>query len=114
VHSVEHEGEYALAPIEKIDDVIPNVTKLKFTLDYPFEKPFTGEVSGKITLRKIIDAIRAGFRTMYAGAVEKPIPGMMNRDVRGKYGASFHAMSDLVIEGIELCEGGVLDISIGS
>lgn len=74
------------------------------------EKPF----AGKITLRAVIDAIRAGFREMYEGAKVGDIPGMMNKDVNGAYGNAFHDIGDLVIEGIDLCDGDVLEISIGS
>jgi len=40
---------------------------------------------------------------------------MYNKDVSGPYGRAFHAIGDLVIEGIDLCEAdGALDIAIGS
>lgn len=67
-----------------------------------------------MTLRRIIDAIRAGFRKMYEGAEVRDIPGMMNKDVRGAYGNAFHVIGDLVVESIELCDGDRLEISIGS
>jgi hypothetical protein len=43
-------------------------------------------VSGRITLRAIIDAVRAGFRTMYEGTTQRDIPGMENKDVNGPAG----------------------------
>lgn len=89
-------------------------TELRFTLDYPFEKPFEGVVSGKATLRRTIDAIRAGLRKTYEGTTVRDIPGMVNKDVTGPYGKSFHVIEDLVIESIELCDGAQLRIFIGS
>ena len=106
--------DYVDAPIEGLDRVVSTQAQLRFVLDYPFEKPFNGTVSAPLTLRRIIDAIRAGFRTMYGGATVKDIPGMMNKDVKGAYGSSFHAIGDLVIEHIDLCADGTLDIGIGS
>ncbi len=88
--------------------------KVSFTLDYPFEKPFAGTVTAPITLRRSVDAIRAGFRKMYDGAAIRDIPGMHNKEVTGPYGQSFHAIGDLVIEGVELCDDGRLQIAIGS
>jgi hypothetical protein len=93
---------------------VSSAPELRFTLDYPFEKPFTGTVTGALTLRRIIDAVRAGFRTMYQGTTEREIPGMANKDVRGAYGKAFHVIGDLVIEEIQLCDGKTLEIGIGS
>jgi len=98
----------------ELDRVVTKAERVSFTLDYPFEKPFAGTVIAPITLRRIVDAIRAGFRTMYEGAEQRDIPGLMNKDVRGVYGRSFHAIGDLVIESVQLCADGRLDIDIGS
>ena len=51
---------------------------------------------------------------MYEGSTEREVPGLMNKDVTGKYGRAFHVISDLVIERIELCADNSLSISIGS
>ena len=113
-HLVPQGDDSVEAPIKGLDRPVSKATKVRFTLDYPFEKTFRGEVTGKVTLRRVIDGIRAGFRTMYEGAAVKDIPGMMNKDVKGAYGSSFHGIGDLVIERIELCDGDRLEISIGS
>jgi hypothetical protein len=106
--------EYVEEELGDLDRLVTKATRVHFTLDYPFEKPFTGEVTGKVTLRRIIDAIRAGFVEMYKSADVRDIPGMMNKDVKGPYGNAFHDIGDLVIEGIDLCDGDSLEISIGS
>jgi hypothetical protein len=113
-HLVPKGDDYVEAAIKGLDRTVSSAPQLRFTLDYPFEKPLSGAVAGKLTLRRIIDAIRAGFRKMYGHATVNDIPGMMNKDVRGPYGSSFHDIGDLVIEGIDLCDGDWLDISIGS
>lgn len=113
-HHVERGDDYVEEEIGDLDRVITKATRVQFTLDYPFEKKFTGVVTDRVTLRKIIDAVRAGFRKMYEGSTERDIPGMMNKDVSGAYGKSFHAIGDLVIEGIDLCDDASLEISIGS
>lgn len=113
-HAVARGDDFALAPIEDLDRPVSKSTKVRFTLDYPFDKPFEGKLAGKVTLRRIIDAIRAGFRTMYEGAAVKDIPGMMNKDVKGAYGSSLHGIGDLVIEHINWCDGDWLEIAIGS
>ena len=100
--------------IPGLDIVLAKDRRIDFTLDYPFEKPFAGSVTGEITLRRIIDAVRAGFRHMYEGTSQRAIPHMANKDVTGSYGRSFHVIGDLVIESIDLCDGVRLDISIGS
>lgn len=114
LHPVPRGDEYVDVTIEGLDRAISAATRVSFTLDYPFEKPFGGVVTGKLTLRRVIDAIRAGFRKMYEGAAVRDIPGMMNKDVTGPYGNAFHVISDLVVERIELCDGDRLEISIGS
>ena len=100
--------------IPRLDDVVSKAPRIEFTLDYPFEKPFTGSVAGDITLRRIVDAVRAGFRHMYEGTTQRDIPKMYNKDVSGPYGRAFHVIGDLVIERIDLCDDRWLDISIGS
>ena len=114
LHPVTHGDDVVDEPIQGLDRVISKAKRIRFTLDYPFEKPFAGEVAGKITLRRTIDAIRAGFRQMYAGSTEREVPGMLNKDVTGRYGRAFHAISDLYIESIELCADDTLRIGIGS
>jgi hypothetical protein len=114
VHSVRHGDTYADEAIPGLDRVVSRSSELRFTLDYPFERQFSGVVTGELTLRRIIDAVRAGFRTMYQGTTEHEIPGLMNKDVRGPYGKAFHVISDLVIEEIQLCDGMTLEIMIGS
>lgn len=58
-----HLGE----PIGALDEVVSSAASLTFTLEYPFDKPYAGMVAGArgITRRAVIDAIRAGFQTMY-------------------------------------------------
>ena len=114
LHPVARGDDYIDQPIEELDRVVSPAARVHFTLDYPFERPFEGVVTGEITLRRIIDAIRAGFRKMYEGAIERDIPGMLNKNVAGSYGNSFHAIGDLVIEDIELCADASLEVSIGS
>jgi len=114
VHPVKHGDTYVGEVIPGLDQVVSKSPELRFTLDYPFERPFSGVVTGDLTLRRIIDAVRAGFRTMYQGTTEREIPGLMNKDVRGPYGKAFHVIGDLVIEGIDLCDDKTLRLAIGS
>jgi hypothetical protein len=114
VHAVERGSDYVDEAVSDLDKVLTKSKRIRFTLDYPFEKPFAGSVDGQITLRRTIDAIRSGFRTMYEGSTEREIPKMMNKDVSGNYGHAFHAIDDLVIERIDLCADDSLAISIGS
>jgi hypothetical protein len=114
IHSVARGDDFVDVPIEGLDRIISASAKVRFSLDYPFEKPFNGVVTGQITLRRTIDAIRAGFRHMYEGSTEREIPGMSNKDVSGPYGRAFHAIDDLVIEHIDLCADDSLVIDIGS
>ncbi len=100
-----------------LDDIVTPLTVLQFQLDYPFEKPFTGEVrsDGGTTLRQIIDAIRAGFRAMYIGTTSQDIENLDNKLVDGDYGRGVHLIGDLVIENIDIDDdAGILGISIGS
>lgn len=104
------------------EEIIPGLDKpleytgtLSFQLKYPFEQPFEGTVKAKATLRNVIDAIRAGYRTMYRGTTNKAMKNLINQEVQGKYGTAYHEMGDLVIERIELdIETGELNIYIGS
>lgn len=115
VHPVAHGDTYTDEPIPNLDREISKAPRIEFTLDYPFEKPFTSSITGGLTLRRIIDAVRAGFRHMYEGSTQRDIaPKLENKDVRGEYGRAFHVIGDLVIEHIDLCDDRWLDISIGS
>jgi hypothetical protein len=114
LHSVERGEDFVDEPIDGLDRVVTKSARVRFTLDYPFERPFDGVVTGEITLRRTIDAIRAGFRQMYVGTTEREIPGMYNKDVNGPYGRAFHAIDDLVIERIDLCADDTFLIGIGS
>ncbi len=114
VQSVVHGDADVAEPIPDLDRVVSTAPSVDFTLDYPFEKPFRGSVTGQLTLRRIIDAVRGGFRHMYEGATVRDIPKMYNKDVTGPYGRAFHVIGDLVIEQIDLCNGQWLDLTIGS
>ena len=114
IHQISRGGDVVEETIDGLDRVVSKAETVRFTLDYPFEKPLAGTVTGKISVRRIIDAIRAGFRTMFEGTTQKDIPGMMNKEVRGPYGKSFHVIGDLVIESIHLCNDDSLEIGIGS
>ena len=114
LHSVARGEEFVDEPIADLDRVLSKATRVRFTLDYPFDRPLAGEVMGPITLRRSIDAIRAGFRLMYSGTTERALPGVYNKDVTGAYGRAFHAIGDLVIERIDLCADETFAISIGS
>jgi hypothetical protein len=114
VQPVEHGDAWVDEVIPDLDRVVASAPRIDFTLDYPFEKPFSTSITGNITLRRIIDAVRSGFRHMYEGTTQRDIPKMYNKDVTGPYGRAVHAIGDLVIERIDLCDGGRLDISIGS
>jgi len=106
--------------VEEVPDLDKRVSAapiLRFTLDYPFEREYHGQVvtDAGATLRQIIDAIRAGFRAMYRGTTTEDIANLENKRVRGDFGEAYHVIDDLVIEGISLDDAtGTLDISIGS
>jgi hypothetical protein len=101
--------------IAGLDSIVSPAAQLRFHLDYPFEKPYVGTVTGGITLRKVIDAVRAGFRKMYEGTSQRDIPGVANKEVTGPYGRAFHGIGDLVITHIALCDAdGTLEIDIES
>ena len=114
VQPVAHGDDFVDETIEGLDRIVTTSTRVRFTLDYPFERPFTGVIEGEITLRRTIDAIRAGFRKMYERTTERDIPGMHNKNVTGPYGQAFHAIEDLVIERIDVCADESLSIAIGS
>jgi hypothetical protein len=113
----ERDGEYVPVNIEDVDRVATRRTHLTFTLDYPFDRPYEGEIVGDagITLRQIIDAVRHAYRIMYRGASHESMEHLDNMRVLGDYGQAFHAMKDLVIESIAVDEAtGRLDLFIGS
>ncbi|HUQ04534.1 MAG TPA: hypothetical protein VM261_18665 [Kofleriaceae bacterium] len=119
--SEDDEGELVEAEIENLDAPVTSRAVVGFRLDYPFEKPFDGEVRGSggggggVSLRQIIDAIRAAYRAMYVGTVAEPMEKLDNMHVRGPYGEAHHVIEDLVIETIALDdEAGTLEIFIGS
>jgi hypothetical protein len=116
-HPVEKDDDYVDVEIEGLDERVTRLTELRFTLDYPFDRPYEGMVitDAGASLRQIFDAIRGGFRVMYRGASHEEIPNLVNQRVEGDYGRAFHAIGDLVVERIELDEEtGVLEIGIGS
>lgn len=90
VQPIAHGDAWVDEAIPDLDHVISTAPRIEFTLDYPFEKPFTGSITGDITLRRIIDAVRSGFRHMYEGTTQHDIPKMYNKDVTGPYGRAFH------------------------
>lgn len=116
-HTREVDGDYIEADVEGLDDVVSRSSLLRFTLDYPFQETFEGTVSSDAapTLRHVFDAIRAGFRTMYAGATTEDVPGLHNKVAQGVFGRAVHDIGDLVIERIEIDDQtGELEIGIGS
>jgi hypothetical protein len=116
-HTVAREDEYAEAEIEALDERLTRVSRLTFTLDYPFDRPYACELitDAGASLRQIIDAVRRGFRVMYRGASHQAVPNLANVMVEGEFGRAMHAIEDLVIERIELDEEtATLEIGIGS
>ncbi len=90
---------------------------LRFRLDYPFERPYDGEVisDAGASLRQIVDAIHAAYRRIYRGTSCEQHPRLDNKRVRGDHGEALHVIEDLVIEQIAVDdETGVLEIFIGS
>ncbi len=118
-HTV-HDNEtdkYVELPIDGLDDRVATIATLSFTLDYPFDSPFHGTVvtDAGPTLRQIIEAVRAAYRTMYRGTVAQDLPLAGNKLVTGEYGRAFHVIEDLVIESIDIDEAAArLEIGIGS
>ncbi len=113
-HSVARGEDFIDEPIDGLDKVLSKSAQVRFTLDYPFERPFAGVVTGDITLRRTVDAIRAGFRQMYQGTTQRDLPGTYNKEVTGPYGRAFHVIDDLVIARIDLCADDTFLIVINS
>lgn len=116
-HLVEREDAYEEVELDGLDACVTRAPLLRFTLDYPFDRPFAGTVGGGsgVTLRQIIDAIRQGLQRMYAGSSREQHPLLVNQVVHGDHGQAEHAIEDLVIERITLDEAaGVLAVEIGS
>ncbi len=110
-------GDYGEAPIDGLDALVTRRYRLDFTLDYPFERQYQGHVIGDsgITLRQIIDAVRAGFRTMYRGASTSDLANLHNKLVEGSYGRALHVIGDLVIERIDVDDdAGRIEVMMGS
>jgi len=108
---------YAEVDIPGLDAVVSRAPSLTFTLDYPFDQPFHGRVTGVqgITLRHIIDAVRDAYRHMYEATSVEDIAHLANKAVTGKYGTAVHVIDDLVIERIVLDHRqNTLAIDIGS
>lgn len=114
LHSVARGEDFVDARIDGLDRIVSKSTRVRFTLDYPFERPLDGVVTGKITLRRTIDAIRETYRQMYKDTTQHDIPGMYNKEVTGPYGRAFHVIDDLIIERIDLCADDTFSIAIGS
>lgn len=115
--SIEQGDDVVDVAIEGVEERVTSLPILHFTLDYPFERPYQGEVitDAGASLRNIIDAVRAAYRQMYRGASIEPIANLANKRVCGAYGEAVHVIEDLVIESIALeDETGQLDIFIGS
>lgn len=116
-HQDEEAGDAVDIEIDDLDTRVTSHAALSFTLDYPFEQPYHGEVraDGGATLRQVIDAIRTAYRELYRNTTVEPIPDLDNMRVRGPYGQALHVIDDLVIESIELDdETGRLEVCIGS
>lgn len=79
-----HLGE----PITGLDEVVSSHGELAFSIEYPFDKPLARTVSGPLTRRAIIDAIRAAIRAMYAAD--------------GTYGRAHQQLDHLFIDRIVL------------
>jgi len=91
------------APLTGLDEVMTDEPELTFTLEYPFEKPYAGTIKTAkgATRRQIIDAIRTGFRTMYAATTE----------TGGTYGRAHQRLDHLFIDRIAL-DDDVLEIVV--
>jgi hypothetical protein len=113
------EGRIVEVALENLDTPVTSRAVLTFQLRYPFEKPFDGAVHGDrdggVTLRQIIDAIRAGFQSMYRDTSVEPMEKLYNVNVRGPHGRAHHAIEHLAIGPIELDdETGHLEIVVSS
>jgi hypothetical protein len=90
------------APLTGLDEVVTDETELTFTLLYPFEKPYAGTIHTGATRRQILDAIRTGFRTMYAGTTADG----------GAYGRAHQELDHLFIDRVVLADGELaIDVS---
>jgi hypothetical protein len=110
-------GDLEDVPIDGLDTPVTRKHRLDFTLDYPFDRPYEGHVIGDagVTLRQLIDAIRAGYLEMYRGAAVSELANLHNKLVQGEYGHAVHVIDDLVIERIVVDdESGRIEIDIGS
>jgi hypothetical protein len=90
-------------PIADLDEVVTSERELRFTLDYPFEKPYAGTIktASGATRRQVIEAIRAGFRTMYAATTA----------AGGPYGRAHQQLDHLFVDRIAL-DDDVLEILV--
>jgi hypothetical protein len=110
-------GDLEELPIEELDTPVTRRHRLDFTLDYPFDQPYEGQVIGDagVTLRQVIDAIRAAYREMYRGAAVSDLANLHNKLVQGDYGHAVHVIDDLVIERLAVDDDlGRIEIDIGS
>lgn len=117
-HLVRRGEAFLEVDVSDLDVVVTGLAQLRFTLDYPFDGPYEGVVideGGGITLRRIIDAIRGGFRVMYEGASYEELPNLANQQVDGTYGRAYHVLDDVFLERVTLDEtAGVLHLGFGS
>lgn len=90
-------------PSENQPILVPAADEATMTLNYPFPESLVLKLTKEsgYTKNELFDLIRDGFDVMYNGSVSTPIPGLINQNVKGEFGQSFHAIEDLVIEGIE-------------
>lgn len=90
-------------PVADLDEVVSSEPELKFTLEYPFEKPHAATIktAAGATRREIIEAIRTAFRAMYAAATAEG----------GTYGRAHQDLDHLFIDRITL-EDDVLEIVV--
>lgn len=114
VQTVLRDGVPVDEPIARLDEVVSTSRPVQLHIDYPFERRFTVTLEGELTLRRAIDGIRGGLRKMYADSQVEDLPGIENKHVTGPWGESFHDISDLVIESIDLCRDDSLLLFIGS
>lgn len=85
------------------------------TITYPFHKCKTIEFTFT-SINDIVKAVRNGLMEMYNCSEQQEQPPMLiNQIFEGKYGAAYHSIGDLFIEGIyynvDTCK---LDVNIGS
>lgn len=85
------------------------------TIKYPFHKGKTIEFTFT-SITDIVKAVRDGLTEMYkCSEQQEQSPMLINQIYEGKYGAAYHSICDLFIEGIyydtDSCK---LDVNIGS